>query len=190
MSDSLRCHRQKHTKFPCPPLSSDVCSNSRPLNRWCYLTISSSVAPFSFGLQSFPASESFPVSRLKFTFILKQSGFSLITNEMQLLIILHSIHCYNSIINFIRFSWIYRYLTLNTLFNSSGCRPLYEEPGFQPHQATFISLLFCLTSSIPSSPHDDLGCHFCVEIKTMDTFLLHTLRSNIQHTQLSSHLSL
>lgn len=80
--------------------------------------------------------------------------------------------------HFIRFSWIYRYLTLNTLFKSSGCRPLYEEPGFQPHQATFISLLFCLTSSIPSLPHDDLGCHFCVEIKTMDTFLLHTLRSN------------
>lgn len=77
--------------------------------------------------------------------------------------------------HFIRFSWIYRYLTLNTLFKSSGCRPLYEEPGFQPHQATFISLLFCLTSSIPSLPHDDLGCHFCVEIKRNNelTFLLH-----------------
>ena len=31
---------------------------------WCYLTISSSVAPFFFGLQSFPASWSFPVSWL------------------------------------------------------------------------------------------------------------------------------
>ena len=31
---------------------------------WCYLTISSSAAPFSFSLQSFPASGSFPVSQL------------------------------------------------------------------------------------------------------------------------------
>ena len=190
MSDSLRCHRLQHTKSPCPPLSSEVCSNSCPLSWWCYRTISSSVAPFSYGLQYFPASESFPVSRLKFTFILKQSGFSLIINEMELLIILHSIHCYNSIIHFIRFSWIYRYLTLDTLFNSSGCRPLCEEPGFQPQQATFLSLLFCLTSSTPSLPHDDLGGHFCVEIKTMDKFLLHTLRSNTEHTQLSCLLPL
>ena len=31
---------------------------------WCHQTISSSVAPFSFCLQSFPASGSFPVSRV------------------------------------------------------------------------------------------------------------------------------
>ena len=35
--------------------------NSCPLSRWCYLTISSSAAPFSC-LQSFPASGSFPMS--------------------------------------------------------------------------------------------------------------------------------
>ena len=39
-------------------------SNSCPLIRWCYLTISFSVAPFFFCLQSFPASESFPMSWL------------------------------------------------------------------------------------------------------------------------------
>ena len=32
------------------------------LSQWCYLTISSSAAAYSFGLQSFPASQSFPVS--------------------------------------------------------------------------------------------------------------------------------
>ena len=37
---------------------------SCPLSRWCYLTISSSAAPFSFCLQSFPASGSFPKSCL------------------------------------------------------------------------------------------------------------------------------
>ena len=40
------------------------CSNSCPLSQWCYLTISSSVAPFSSCPRSFPASGSFPVSRL------------------------------------------------------------------------------------------------------------------------------
>ena len=48
----------------CSSLSPGVCSNSRPLSRWCYPTISSSVAPFSSCPQSFPASGSFPMSRL------------------------------------------------------------------------------------------------------------------------------
>ena len=49
------------------PLSSStprVCSDSCPLSQWCYLTISSSAARFSFCLQSFPASGSFPMSQL------------------------------------------------------------------------------------------------------------------------------
>ena len=45
-------------------LSPRVCSNSCPLSRWCYLTISSSATPFSFCIQSFPASGSFPMSWL------------------------------------------------------------------------------------------------------------------------------
>ena len=40
------------------------CSNSCPLSWWCHPTISSSVTLFSFGLQSFPASRSFPMSWL------------------------------------------------------------------------------------------------------------------------------
>ena len=45
-------------------LSPRVCSNSCPLSQWYYLTISSSATPFSFCLQSFPASGSFPISWL------------------------------------------------------------------------------------------------------------------------------
>ena len=41
-----------------------VCSKSCPLSQWCYLTISSSAALFSFCLQSFSASGSFPVNWL------------------------------------------------------------------------------------------------------------------------------
>ena len=40
----------------CPPLSPIACSNSCPLRRWCYLTISPSAVSFSYCLQSFPAS--------------------------------------------------------------------------------------------------------------------------------------
>ena len=54
MSDSLRPHRLQHARFPCPPLSPRVCSNSCPLSWWCHPTISSSAAPFSFLLSIFP----------------------------------------------------------------------------------------------------------------------------------------
>ena len=64
MSVSLRPHGLQHARLLCPPLSPRVCSNSCPLSKWCYLTISSSVVPFSSCLQSFPASGSFLMSRL------------------------------------------------------------------------------------------------------------------------------
>ena len=65
VADSLWPHGLQYTRLPCPSVSLGVCSNSWPLSQWCYVTISSSTAmPFSFCLQSFPASESFPVSRL------------------------------------------------------------------------------------------------------------------------------
>ena len=64
MSNSLWPHELWHARLPCPSLSPGVCSNSCPLNQWCYLIISSSATPFSFSIQSFPASGSFPMSRL------------------------------------------------------------------------------------------------------------------------------
>ena len=63
MSDSLRPHGLQQARLPCPSLSLRVCSNSCPLNQWCHSTISSSVAPFSSHLQSFPASGSFSMSQ-------------------------------------------------------------------------------------------------------------------------------
>ena len=47
-----------------PSLSPGACSNSCPLSHWYYLTISSSATLFSFCLQSFPESGSFPMSQL------------------------------------------------------------------------------------------------------------------------------
>ena len=57
--DLLRPPRLQHARLPCPSPTPRVYSNSCPLSRWCYPTISSSVIPFSSGLQSFPALGSF-----------------------------------------------------------------------------------------------------------------------------------
>ena len=59
-SDSLWPHGLQHTRLSCPSLSPGVFSNSCPLSQWCHPTISSSVVPFSYCPQSFPASGSFP----------------------------------------------------------------------------------------------------------------------------------
>ena len=50
-------------QVPCPSPTSTVHPNPCSLSRWCHLTISSSVIPFSSFPQSFPASGSFPVSQ-------------------------------------------------------------------------------------------------------------------------------
>ena len=63
MSDVLRPHGLQHTSLPCLSPSPGVCSDSCPLSQWCHPIISSSAAPFSSCLQSFPASESFPISQ-------------------------------------------------------------------------------------------------------------------------------
>ena len=62
--DSLQHHGLQHARLPHPSPTPRVYSNSCPLSRWCHPTISSSVVPFSSCLQSFPASGSFPMSRL------------------------------------------------------------------------------------------------------------------------------
>ena len=64
VSNSLQPHELQHARLCYPPLSPVVCSSSCPLSHWCYLTISSSATPFSFCLQSFPASGSFLMSQL------------------------------------------------------------------------------------------------------------------------------
>ena len=62
VSDSLPIYGLQHARPPCPSPSPGVCSNSRLSNQQCHPTIISSVIPFSFCLQSFPVSRSFPMS--------------------------------------------------------------------------------------------------------------------------------
>ena len=67
---SLSCVRLFATPWtaahqpPSPSPTPRVYSNSCPLSWWCHPTISSSAGPFSSCLQSFPASEFFPVGQL------------------------------------------------------------------------------------------------------------------------------
>ena len=76
MSDSLRPHGAlQHARLPCPSPTPRASSNSCPLSQGCHPTISSSATPFSFCLQSFSASGSFPMSQL-FTSVGQRIGAS------------------------------------------------------------------------------------------------------------------
>ena len=70
LSDPMDCsppgssiHGIFQTRVPYPSPILGVCSNSCPSRWWCHPTFSSSVAPFSSHLQSFPASGSSPMSQ-------------------------------------------------------------------------------------------------------------------------------
>ena len=63
VSDSLWPHGLQHARLSCPSLSPRAWSNSCPLSQWYHPTISSSIIPFSFCLQSSSTSGSFPMSQ-------------------------------------------------------------------------------------------------------------------------------
>ena len=63
VSNSLWPREPQHARPPCPSPTPRACSNSCPSSQWCHSTISSSIVPFSSHPQSFPESESFPVSQ-------------------------------------------------------------------------------------------------------------------------------
>ena len=73
---TLRPHGLQHTRLPSPSLPPKVLSNSCPSSQRCYLTISSSIAPFYPCPQYFPASRSFPMTWL-FIRLPKYSRFSI-----------------------------------------------------------------------------------------------------------------
>ena len=64
MSNFLRPHESQHTRPPCPSPTPGVHTNPHTSSLWCHPAISSSVIPFSSCPQSFPVSESFPMSQL------------------------------------------------------------------------------------------------------------------------------
>ena len=64
VSNSLWPPKLQHVRPPCPSPTPRVDPDLCPLSQWCHPTISSSVIPFSFCPQSFPASASFQMSQL------------------------------------------------------------------------------------------------------------------------------
>ena len=64
ISNSLWPHGLQHARLPCPSPSPEVHPSSCPLLWWCHPANSFSNALFSFCPQSFPASETFPMSQL------------------------------------------------------------------------------------------------------------------------------
>ena len=74
VSDSLWPHGLEHASLCLSP-PARACSDSCPLNRWCYTTILSYSIPLSSCLQFFPASGSFLMSQL-FTLRVQNIGAS------------------------------------------------------------------------------------------------------------------
>ena len=72
LSNSFWHHGLQHARLPCPSPMPGAYSNSCSSSQWCHSTISSSVVPFSFCLQSFPASGSFQLSQF---FVLDGQSF-------------------------------------------------------------------------------------------------------------------
>ena len=64
VSDSLQPHGPQHARPPCPSPTPRVYRNSSPMSWWCHPMIPSSVVPFSYCIQSFPASGAFQMSHI------------------------------------------------------------------------------------------------------------------------------
>ena len=132
MSDSLWPHELQHDRLPCPLLSPGACLNSCPLSRGCHPTISSSVAPFSFCPQSFPAWGSFLTSQ----FFASGSQSKL---ELQLQL----------------FQWIFRVGFLWDWLVWCPCSPRdSQESSLAPQFKSISSLVLSLLYSTPTSIHD------------------------------------
>ena len=117
VSDSLWPHGLQCTRPPCPSSSPGVYSDSCPSSRWCHPAISSSVIPFSSCSQSFPASESFPVSQL-FT----SGGQSIGSFSF-------SISSSNEYSGLVSLGW-----TVWTSLQSRGLLRVFSNPTVQKHQ--------------------------------------------------------
>ena len=131
VSNSLWPHGLQHARLPCPSPTPRACSNSYPLSQWCHPTISSSMAPFSSCLQSFPASGSFLISLL-FTL----SGQSI-----------------EASVQHQSFQWIFRIDFLLDWLVWSPCSPWNSQessptPQFKSISSSALSLLYVVQSHI------------------------------------------
>ena len=104
MSDSVWLHGLQHARPPCPSPSPGVCPISCSLHWWYSPVVSSYDALFSFCPQSFPASGTFPMSRL--------------LHQMTKILEFQIQHQF--------FQWIFR-VSKRKYTSKSSCLKLYEE---------------------------------------------------------------
>ena len=132
MSDYLRPHGLQHSRLPCPSPTPGACSNSCPWSWWCHPAISSSVAPISSCLQSFPALGSLPMRQLD--------------NE--------SLHQVAKVLEFQlqhqSFQWIFRTNFLEDGLDGSPCSPRDSQessptPQFKSINTSALSFLYSST---------------------------------------------
>ena len=128
LSDSSGPHGLQHARCPCPSLSPGVCSNSCPLNQWCYPIISSSVISVSSCSQSFPASGSFLVSHL-FASGGQHSGASASTSVLPMNIQ----------------GWFSLGLTSLISLQSKGFSRVFSSTTVKKHHSSMLSLLYSPT---------------------------------------------
>ena len=139
MSNSLPPHGLQPTRLPCPLPSPGTCSNSCSLIQWYHLTISFSVASFSSCLQSFPASESFPISQL-FTSGGQSTGALASPLPM-------NIQC-----------WFPLGLTGLISLLSKGLSRVFSVPQFENINSSALSLLYGPTLTSVMSPSHQEAC--------------------------------
>ena len=137
VSDSLQLHGlYVAPRVLCPLPFHRVSPSSCTLNQWCYPTISSSASLFSFCLQSFQASESFPISQC-FTSGGQSFGASASASVLPLNI------------------WVWFPLGLTGLISllSIGLSRIFSSPApqFKSINSSVLSLLY---SSALTSVHD------------------------------------
>ena len=153
-------HGLQHARIPCPSLSPGVCLSLCPLSWWCYLTISSSVTPFVFCLQSFPASGSFPMS-----WLFKSGGQSIRASASA------------SVLPVIIQGWLPLGVTGLISLLSKGVSTVFSSTTVQKHQ------FFGTQPSLWSSSHihtwllekPQLWLYYTLIGKVMSLFLIHSL---------------
>ena len=139
VSNSLWPHALQHARLPYPSPTPGVYPNSCPLSRWCHLTISFSVIPFSSCLQSRQ----------------HQSLFQWVSSSHQVAKELEFQLQHQS------FQWIFRTDFLSAGLVASPCSPRDSQessptPQFKSINSSVLSFLYCPTLT---SIHDHWKNH-------------------------------
>ena len=150
MSDSLRPSGLQHARLPCPSLSPRVCSDSRPLSRWCHSIISSShlllpLTAYTLHVQDIIEKKTLRVSRIQESVPCNQSESISLKRFPLLLLLLSRSSCV----------WLCHPVDYST----PGFPVLHQLPEFAQTHVPWVSdaillilchLLFLLPSIFPS----------------------------------------